>query len=143
MQGLTCGKTIYVGVSSFFSDANSTTIAIAIRDPTYLLDFVEQKLEAGPASCAEGATEFVVSQLKEYMGKHLEKIIGVAMPRHVADNCTRLCSRLWAELDIIPLVLPESRQLDPFTAREPSEQRSWASRTIDEQAESMARKCVR
>lgn len=136
-------KTIYAGVSSFFSDTNASTIAIAIRDPTYFLDFVEKKLETEPTSCAEQATDFIVTQLKGYMEKHLEKIVGVAMPTRVANDCTHLCSRLWAELDIIPLVLPESRLLDPYTSRERSEQRTWNSRTIDEQAESMARKCVR
>lgn len=136
-------KTIYAGVSSFFTDTNTSTIAIAIRDPTYLLDFVETKLETDPATCTQKATDFIVNQLREYMNKHLEKVLGLAMPTRVANDCTHLCSRLWAELDIIPLVLPESRLLDPFTSRERSEQRTWDSRTIDEQAESMARKCVR
>lgn len=136
-------KTVYAGVSSFFTDTNTTTVAIAIRDTTYLLDFLETKLETDPATCTQKATDFIVNRLKEYMDKHLEKILGLAMPTRVANDCTQLCSRLWAELDIIPLVIPECRVTDSFTSRERSEQRTWDSRTIDEQAESMARKCVR
>lgn len=137
-------KTIYAGISSFAADdSENTRIAIAIRDPTYLLDFVVKNLESEVSTCAEEATEFVMGTLRPYMEKHLEKIVGIAMPTRVANHCTQLTSRLWAELDIIPLVLPESRLLDPFTSRGPSERRSWDSRAIDEQAESMARKCVR
>lgn len=136
-------KIIYAGISIFSSDTNTTTIAIAIRDATYLLDFDQETLETDPTSYAERATDFIVTQLKEYMEKHLEKILGVAMPSRVADDCTHLCSRLWTELDIIPLALPETRLLDPFDSRERPEQRTWNLRTIDEQAESMARKCVR
>lgn len=143
LTGTNVPKTIYAGVSNFISDSNTSTIAIAIRDPTYLLDFVETKLQSDAASCADAVTDFIVSQLREYMEKHLEKIIAIAMPTRVAHSCPHLCPRLWAELDIIPLVLPESRLLDPFTSRGPSDQRAWDSRSIDEQAESMARKCVR
>lgn len=143
LTGTNVPKTIYAGLSSFFSDTNTSTIAIAIRDPSYLLDFVETTLESDAASCADAATEFIVSRLKEYMEKHLEKIIGIAMPTRVGHSCSHLCSRLWAELDIIPLVLPEFRLQDPFTLRGPSDKRAWNLRGIDEQAESMARKCVR
>jgi hypothetical protein len=50
-----------------------------------------------------------------------------------------LCARLWLELDIIPIVL-----------RKAEENVSWGSydenlpfKSLDEQAESMARKCIR
>lgn len=79
---------------------------------------------------------------------HLEKIIGIAMPEHVANHCTRLCPRLWAELDIIPLVLSNATLIDRVNIGQVSETRDpgsngWSEKTIDEQAESMARKGVR
>ncbi|KAJ5668750.1 hypothetical protein N7462_009820 [Penicillium macrosclerotiorum] len=136
--------TIYAGVSAFFSNHRASTVAIAVRDTTYMLDFIERVFDTSEDQpCAERVTEFIVSQLKAYAEEHLEKIIGVAMPLHVADRCPVLCSRLWAELDIIPLVLPERSLMDRFTSREQPLPKAWEARTIDEQAESMARKCVR
>ncbi|KAJ5105822.1 hypothetical protein NUU61_003169 [Penicillium alfredii] len=136
--------TIYAGVSGYLSDHHPSTVAIAIRDTTYLLDFIEKVFEPeNRKTCAQTAVEFIISELKTYTEKHLEKIIGLAMPRVLAGQCPTLCSRLWAELDIIPLVLSGSSVLDRFATWESPEAKAWDSRTIDEQAESMARKCVR
>ena len=97
---------------------------------------------------AEEATAFVISELRKYSENHLEKIVGISMPEHVAKHCPRLCPRLWAELDIIPLVLSNVTLIDRVSVEQPSENGSsktagWDVKTIDEQAESMARKGVR
>lgn len=137
-------KNIYAGISAYFDDHHASVIAISVRDTTYLLDFIEKVFEQGSKPSVEEATEFIISRLRGYGEKHLEKIIGAAMPKHLADHCSRLCSRLWAELDVIPLVLPESTNLmDRYTAREPVQSQVWDAKTIDEQAEAMSRKCVR
>lgn len=137
-------KSIYAGITTSFSERHGSTIAVAIRDATYLLDFIEKKYHSNEHQPrADEAVEFIISQLKAYGEKHLEKIVGVAMHRHVAAACPNLCSRLWAELDIIPLVLPGLSLLGRFASRAQAQLRSWESKTIDEQAESMARKCVR
>jgi hypothetical protein len=65
------------------------------------------------------------------------------MPKHVADCCPKLCSRLWAELDIIPLVLPDSGLFERNISQAQTKTRAWDAKTIDEQAEAMSRKCVR
>ncbi|KAJ5684151.1 uncharacterized protein N7477_000496 [Penicillium maclennaniae] len=103
---------IYAGISAHFSDNHASVIAISLRDCTYLLDSFENVFDHRKQPSCEEATEFIVSRLRTYGEKHLEKIVGVAMPMHVAHHCPRLCSRLWAELDIIPLVLPESYLMD-------------------------------
>jgi hypothetical protein len=138
-------KNIYAGISILFSDQHASVIAISIRDTTYLLDFIEKVFDHGMQPSAEETTEFVITRLRAYGEKHLEKVIGAAMGEHVAHRCLKLCSRLWAELDIIPLVLPQSTSLDRYTAREtgPGQSFAWDTRTIDEQAEAMSRKCVR
>jgi hypothetical protein len=91
----------------------------------------------------EEMTEYIITRLRAYGEKHLEKVIGAAMGEQVAHRCSILCSRLWAELDIIPLVLPQSTSLDRYTSRVPRQSFAWDTRTIDEQAEAMSRKCVR
>ncbi|KAJ6004975.1 hypothetical protein N7540_012774 [Penicillium herquei] len=136
--------TIYAGISTFFSTHQPSTIAVAFRDTTYLLEFIEKVFDpAGHEPDPDEATEFIIAELKEYGEKHLEKIVGVAMPKHVAERCSRLCSRLWAELDILPLVLPKSTVTDWYTSRQRKMVHGGGPKTIDEEAESMSRKCVR
>jgi phage FluMu protein Com len=69
--------------------------------------------------------------------------MGLAMPRHVATFCKSLCSRVWAEIDVVPLVLPECKMMNGFTLLQPATTYAWDSKTLDEQAESMSRKSVR
>ncbi|KAJ5643839.1 uncharacterized protein N7484_006346 [Penicillium longicatenatum] len=136
--------TIYAGISGYFSTSKPSTVAIAFRDTTYLLDFIEKVFDTPEhKEGAEATIDFIVSELKSYGEKHLEKIIGACMPKHVADRLPRLCSRLWAELDILCLVLPESTLDDQYTSRVPKGTRKGDPKSIDEQAESMSRKCVR
>ncbi|CAG8386994.1 unnamed protein product [Penicillium salamii] len=134
---------VYAGISAYFSNHHISLISISIRDSTYLLDFIERSFDQEERLSVEAATDFVISQLDRYGEKHLEKIIGAAMPNHVAEFCPRLCSRLWGELDIIPLVLPDSTLVDRYTTRASIESSAWDAKTIDEQAEAMSRKCVR
>ncbi|KAL2008266.1 hypothetical protein VTN00DRAFT_8248 [Thermoascus crustaceus] len=133
-------ETIYAGVSASFTDDSATTIALAIRNTTYLLDFLERHFspEESKPSCP-AITDFIVGQLKEYSLKNLEKFIGVAIPNLVAERCPGLCSRIWAELDIVPLVLHEKGKMSTEEPR----YTGWETRGVDEQAESMARKCIR
>ena len=83
-------------------------------------------------------------KLREFGERHMEKFLGLAMPEHVAAKYPSLCSRLWAELDILPLVLPEANldSTSEFNTPNPNSP-GWWTRALDEQAESMGRKCVR
>ncbi|KAJ5290121.1 uncharacterized protein N7443_010374 [Penicillium atrosanguineum] len=134
---------IYAGISTYHSDDHVSVLAISVRDTTYLLDSIEKVLDHGKRPSAEEATEFIISRLRAYGEKHMEKIIGAAMPMHLADRCSQLCSRLWTELDIIPLVLPESSLMGRYTSQAQTDECAWDARAIDEQAEAMSRKCVR
>lgn len=112
-----------------------------------MLDFIEKQFPNKVS--AEEATDFVISELQKYSENHLEKIVGISMPDHVAKHCPRLCPRLWAELDIVPLVLSNVTLIDRVSVEQPSENGAskitagWDEKPIDEQAESMARKGVR
>ncbi|KAF7588160.1 hypothetical protein BBP40_006097 [Aspergillus hancockii] len=137
--------TIYAGLSTLLEDG-SVTVAIAIRDTTYLLDFIQETLSVkDDKSLCSVLESFVIDQLQEWSDNHLEKFIGLAMPERIANQCPGFCSKLWAQLDIIPLVLPEGSRRegdDKFTFGIP-DTTTWKTRGIDEQAESMGRKCVR
>ncbi len=51
----------------------------------------------------------------------------------------KLCSRLWLELDVVPIsIMPEVERYEA----ELKESSVWNSKCVDEQADSMARKCI-
>ncbi|KAJ5131500.1 uncharacterized protein N7515_007539 [Penicillium bovifimosum] len=127
---------IYAGISASFENDQVSSISVSIRNATYLLDFIERSHAEGERPSVEILTDFLITQLRAYAERTLEKIMGAAMPQHVADSCPKLCSRLWAELDIIPLVLPDSFLMDMNETRA-------QIKSIDEQAEAMSQRCVR
>lgn len=141
-------KTVYAGIAATLSDSHASAGAIAVRDTTYLLDFIEERLEPKKGGdAASSLTDFIINRLRAYTEKHLEKIIGIAMPLNIAEKCPLLCSRLWAELDIVPLVLGETNMRYRFQSEglhpEPQSAHEVDPKSLDEQAESMSRKCVR
>ncbi|KAI9368888.1 hypothetical protein BJX61DRAFT_521900 [Aspergillus egyptiacus] len=144
--GAPTSGTIYAGLSVIF-EKNEVLFAVALRDSTYLVDFAEASLplnDDGPEELQIG--EYIMDHLHKWCDKHLEKVAGMAIPQQLADKCPTLCSRLWLDLDIIPLVLADESKsvLTPDQLRyEFHKSKDWELRTLDEQAESMARKCVR
>lgn len=88
--------------------------------------------------------DFVLTKLRKFTEEHFDKFMGLAMPQRVAQKCPDLCSRLWTELDVIPLVLPEEQQQKhQLSKRDLPMEVNWELRETGEQAESMSRKCVR
>ncbi|GAB1217447.1 hypothetical protein ATERTT37_006686 [Aspergillus terreus] len=61
------------------------------------------------------------------------------MPSDLAERCPDLCSRLWSELDIIPIVLRKSEEKVSWGMFE----EHLSQRPLDEHTESIARKCIR
>ncbi|OJD11260.1 hypothetical protein AJ78_07936 [Emergomyces pasteurianus Ep9510] len=133
-------ETIYAGISVRSTEDNEVVIALAIRDTTYFLDFSEHHFPVDERAypTADVITDFVILELRKYEREHLEKFIGIALPRELAERCPHLCPRLWRELDIVPLVLHgKGVHSVGWINRE-----YWNTKTLDEQAESVARKCI-
>ncbi|EFR00780.1 hypothetical protein MGYG_03784 [Nannizzia gypsea CBS 118893] len=134
--------TIYGGLSfSLENDDKQIGIALAIRDTVYFLDFCEHhfSIEQHEASAVgEIVTQFIIDQLRTYEKDHLEKFFGIALPSLLVEKCSKLCSRMWAELDIVPFVLnPQGPQNVEWVNMQ-----LWQNKTLDERAESIARKCI-
>jgi hypothetical protein len=125
-----------------FDGSEAAAVAIAIRDTTYLLDFYEHHFDPGPKLKLTGkdVADFIITRLREYSEEHLERFTGIGMPHDVADRCPQLCSRLWHELDIVPIAFTEGV---PLFVTSPIDQPKWNPRSIDELTESMSRRCVR
>ncbi|KAJ6080559.1 heat shock trehalose synthase [Penicillium canescens] len=134
---------IYVGISGLL-ETSRPRIAIVIRDAAYLVDYLEYEFEyqdvpvPGSAIC-----DSIIVELERYGRTFLNKITGVALPKEVHDRIPNLCSRLWMELDCIPLALDQYQR-----TRQRTDQgnfatfRGWSEKSLDEQADSMARKCI-
>ncbi|KAL2860308.1 hypothetical protein BJX68DRAFT_82519 [Aspergillus pseudodeflectus] len=144
--GAPTSGTIYAGVSALF-EKDEVIFAVAIRDCTYLVDFAQEALpliQDGPLDSYLG--DYIMNHLNKWRREHVEKVVGMAIPQQLADASPTLCSRLWLDLDIIPLVLSEESKLGlggEELRYEFQKSMDWEVRTLDEQAESMARKCVR
>ncbi|CEJ54667.1 hypothetical protein PMG11_00966 [Penicillium brasilianum] len=131
---------IYAGVAVRFHLLAGATLALSVRDSSYSLDYVQ--FEFPSASRRDGWTgfmEFVLGKVRDYQEEHSQKLVGLAMSTELSERCPELCSRLWAELDIIPIVLRESEEKVSFGLYE----NDLPYKSLDEHAESIARKCIR
>jgi hypothetical protein len=129
--------TLYVGISAVFSDAHTAVVAVAIHDDTYLLDFSVKDIRTngGANKGKDPIADYVINELEKYEHANLAKFIGAGLPIELKTKAPRLCSRLWLELDIVPITIKPD-------AEEPRDQRFWNAKCVDEQADSMARKCI-
>lgn len=73
-----------------------------------------------------------MAKVREYQEQHLYKFAGAGVSKAVEDLSPNLAPRLWKELDIVPMVF--ERGLETNICEE--------VRTADEEADSMARKCL-
>ncbi|KAH6983275.1 family 4 glycosyltransferase [Ilyonectria sp. MPI-CAGE-AT-0026] len=128
--------TLYLGISAVFADDHTAVVALAIHDTTYLLDFsvkhvaLDEDLREGNDLIAD----HIISEVENYEHENFVKFIGAGLPTSLKYMSPTLCSRLWLELDIIPVVLrPDS---------EAKEKSFWDVKRVDEQADSMVRKCI-
>ncbi|KAJ6443650.1 trehalose synthase (Ccg-9) [Purpureocillium lavendulum] len=124
-------STVYVGVSAARREDGTAEVALAIRDITYLLDFDVIRVDL--KDDRDAITECIIEHLQAYEHVNMAKFIGAALPATMLETTPSLCSRLWLELDIVPLALPAESQHNS---------QLWDAKLIDEQADSMARRCI-
>ncbi|KFY53838.1 hypothetical protein V497_08162, partial [Pseudogymnoascus sp. VKM F-4516 (FW-969)] len=132
---------LFVGISAAFTaDPNVAVVAIALHDSVYLHDFTVHNIPLPtPGDGTDAIADFVIKSLAAYEKKSLCKYIGGGVPVDLERISPSLCSRLWSELDLVPLALfPDQEgsqtEMEDFTF--------WKDRGVDEQADSMARKSI-
>lgn len=130
-------QTVYGGIALATGPGGEIAVAMGIRDATYFLDYCcFRSYLVGRNGLM---TDKIIRNLRSYEAEHDEKLLGIALPLFLAERCPDLCSRLWLELDAIPLVLqPDYGLQNSFW--DPEKQESH--RTIDELADSMSRRCI-
>lgn len=106
-------------------------MSIAAHDHTYLIDYsVEQLVSLQEEK--DVIADYVITQLQKYEQEHFAKFIGAGLPTDLQTLSPSLNSRLWLDIDIIPIDFDVDK----------SEASFWEDKNVDEQADSMARKCV-
>lgn len=133
-------QSLFVGISAVFSDDHTAVVAIAVRDTVYLHDFTIKHLElnGAPANGQDIITDYVVDELSAYEHKNFVKFVGAGLPHNLMKMAPTLSSRLWAELDIVAISIKSSQE-DENDSQDMS---YWDVKCVDEQADSMARKCI-
>ncbi|SLM41097.1 Glycosyl transferase, family 1 [Lasallia pustulata] len=134
---------LYAGLAIKTEAEQKLAVGIAIHDGTYSIDFSVHHLCLPPSSSeqhqADTVEEFAVSKLEEFRHGHLCKILGAGLSVELHNHSPRLASRLWQDLDIVPMVFRVGMDLSPETARSVQNGHEWS---IDEQADSVAKKCI-
>ncbi|KAF5697502.1 Trehalose phosphorylase [Fusarium mundagurra] len=128
--------TLYLGISGVFSDDQTAIISLAINDSIYLLDFSVKHIVLDDVLRMDQdlIADYILEEVEKYEHENFAKFIGAGLPTTLRYMSPSLCSRLWLDLDIVPIVL-----------RPDGEERGnsfWDVKRVDEQADSMARKCV-
>lgn len=104
-------------------------LALAFRDGTHLAGFHVADLQL---TCATTIADAIIEFLQSYERDRKVKVVAAGLPSMLSDFCSALCSRLWHELDVVPFAMP----VENWT-RTP-----WHEKRVDEQADSMARRCI-
>lgn len=141
---LTFLQSIYVGLSAL-TGGHGSRVVIAVSNSVYPIDCLELEFTHDPYEVPSSAIcDGIVTELERYSRTYLEKIVGVALPRELHEVFPSLCSRLWMEIDCIPLVIGRNeRPRRPGDHCSLSTYLGWNNKALDERAESMVRKCIR
>ncbi|KAJ4354003.1 uncharacterized protein N0V89_005735 [Didymosphaeria variabile] len=157
-------KTLYVGIAVQHGATGSLDVGLASHDGTYSIDFqvTTFKLKtsspnsdsgiSGTSTPADSAIDnltpvskeelpdvlnrFIIDMLRQYEEEHMFKFVGAGINKQTLALSPQLAARLWQDLDIVPLVLPN----DPNP--ELHSKRGSHAVTVDEEADSMARKAL-
>ncbi|KAI0008761.1 glycosyltransferase family 4 protein [Xylariaceae sp. FL0662B] len=122
---------LFLGISAVPIDDTTVVVSLATHDDTYLLDFTVEHLKLVDG-WKNDIADYVITTAQKYEHANFVKFVGAGLPDTLDQLSPTLCSRLWLEIDIVPLVMPVEREGGSF----------WDVKGVDEQADSMARKCV-
>ncbi|KAI1407322.1 glycosyltransferase family 4 protein [Hypoxylon sp. FL1857] len=125
---------LFLGISAVKNDDDTVVLSIATHDHTYLIDYMVEHLKLNDPSTTtkDVIADYVISQLQKYEHENFVKFIGAGLPLDLMHLSPTLNSRLWLEIDIVPIDFDVDKSETGF----------WDDKNVDEQADSMARKCV-
>lgn len=87
-----------------------------------------------PEDIAPFLAEDFVQKVREYQQQHFYKFVGAGITKRLATLSPVLPARLWSELDIVPMIFEQGLEYP--------QDRKEQQFTVDEEADSMARKSL-
>jgi len=151
-------QSLFIGIAVQSGPHGSLDVGFASHDGTYSIDFAVTSLtitsdRSGASTPAEGPSgtstpvsqddlpdflvDFLITKLSSYQKEHLYKFTGAGINENALRYSPLLAARLWQELDIVTLVMPDDLSPDQMRA-----ERSKHTVLVDEEADSMARKAL-
>lgn len=125
---------LYLGIAARELDNREIEIAFCIHDGTYSTDFATHIIHHNSnRNRAQEVANYVITHIREYEKEHMHKYAGAGITENTKKISSTLPSRLWAELDIVPMVFSQTLEY---------QEGSTNKLEVDEQADSMARKCI-
>lgn len=142
-EGMVVGmQVLFLGISVASGPNGSLELGFATHDGTYSNDFATWLIQDDIVSMGAGRSaalaKHIVAEVDKYREKHLCKFLGAGLTMKLVGLSPQLPSMLWLDLDIVPFVF----QRDSTPSHYPMRNRP-NSMSIDEEADSMARLCLR
>lgn len=98
------------------------------------MDFAVHRIDA-KGDAAKTLEEYVVMRVRQYQDEHHYKYLGAGVTKATCDISPNLPARMWTDLDIPTLQFERNVVESDYLKQDEVD--------VDEEADSMARKCVR
>ncbi|KAF4576454.1 Trehalose phosphorylase [Pleurotus pulmonarius] len=175
---------MWAGVAGTLVNNNTQyEIAVTVHDGVYSTDFASVIIPVTPGDTAKNSKDIeaqVLNLIRKFSAEHLCKFLGAGITLALLKECPNLCTRLWLDMDIVPIVfnikpfhtdsvtrpnikhrissttgsyVPSGSETptvyveashlgDPSHLSPNAAQKLPIPRTLDEQSDSAARKCL-
>jgi alpha,alpha-trehalose phosphorylase (configuration-retaining) len=133
---------LWLGIAVEENAEGQQEVGFASHDGTYSVDFAVTTLAKNQAEGSDHATQladYLIQRIGAYREEHLYKFLGAGLSEKLVRMSPQLPARLWLELDIIPFVLKHDEDESEESGTLPN---AHTSLQVDEEADSMARKCL-
>ena len=125
---------LYLGIAAKEVENGDVEIAFCVHDGTYSTDFAVHVLRHDiNKDRADEVGDYIMSRVQVYEVDHFHKYVGAGITVNTRKISPSLPSRLWLRFDIVPMV---------FTQILEYQEGSTNRLEVDEEADSMARKCI-
>ncbi|KAF7192049.1 Trehalose phosphorylase [Pseudocercospora fuligena] len=145
---------VFLGISIERKGDQEVDIGFACSDGTYNIDFAVHTLNEYGQEASDGLgcnaalppskvkqadviAEYLICSIRDYQGKNYYKFVGAGLADEILDICPKLPSRLWSELDIVPILVKDAEGGSMDAAK-----RTDNVLGVDELADSLTRKCI-